>query len=221
MPRMARIVLCGHPHHVVQRGHNRQATFANVPDYTRYLATLQEYKVEYRVKVLAWCLMTNHVHLILVPGNKEGLGKLMKRLDGRQTRHHNKLECRSGTLWEGRYKSSLVQQDSYLRACCRYIELNPVRAQMVATPEAYRWSSCRSRFGLEPATLFDEDSRDYGLYANDIAWRSQWREYLRSAVQMNETNLIRAAVQRGQLTGNDKFTDEIAGIIGRRVELRG
>ncbi len=92
---------------------------------------------------------------------------------------------------------------------------------MVATPEAYRWSSCRSRLGLEPATLFDEDSRDYGLYANDIAWRSQWREYLRSAVQMNETNLIRAAVQRGQLTGNDKFTDEIAGIIGRRVELRG
>ncbi len=116
MPRMARIVLCGHPHHVVQRGHNRQATFANVPDYTRYLATLQEYKVEYRVKVLAWCLMTNHVHLILVPGDKGGLGKLMKRLAGRQTRHHNKLECRSSTLWEGRYKSSLVQQDSYLRA---------------------------------------------------------------------------------------------------------
>ena len=124
--------------------------------------------------------MTNHVHLLLVPGDEEGLGKLMKRLAGRQTRHHNKLERRSGTLWEGRYKSSLVQQDPYLRACCRYIELNPVRARMVATPEAYRWSSCRSRLGLAPATLFEEDSRDYGLYANDIAWRSGWREYLRS-----------------------------------------
>ena len=165
--------------------------------------------------------MTNHVHLILVPDDTEGLGQLMKRLAGRQTRHHNKLECRSGTLWEGRYKSSLVQQEFYLRACCRCVELNPVRAQMIAMPEAYRWSSCRSRLGLEPAPLFDEDSREHGLYANDTAWCSQWREYLASAVQMNEMNLIRAALQRGQLTGNDKFTDDIAGIIGRRVELRG
>ena len=124
-------------------------------------------------------------------------------------------------LVESRYKSSLVQQEFYLRACCRCVELNPVRAQMIAMPEAYRWSSCRSRLGLEPAPLFDEDSREHGLYANDTAWCSQWREYLASAVQMNEMNLIRAALQRGQLTGNDKFTDDIAGIIGRRVELRG
>jgi putative transposase len=136
MPRMARIVVSGYPRHVVQRGHNRQVMFADVLDYTRYLATLRGYKVEYRVKVWAWCLMTNHVHLILVPDDREGLGQLLKRRAGRQTRHHNKLECRSGTLWEGRYKSSLVQQAFYLRACCRYLELNPVRAQMVATQEA-------------------------------------------------------------------------------------
>ena len=143
MPRMARIVLPTYPHHVVQRGHNRQATFAEDADDERYLATLQEYKTEYRVSVFAWCLMTNHVHLLLAPEDRDGLGKLMKRLAGRQTRYYNKLERRSGTLWEGRYKSSLVQSDAYRLACCRYIELNPVRARIVVAPDEYRWSSCR------------------------------------------------------------------------------
>ena len=128
MPRMARIVLPNFPHHIVQRGHNRQATFAEAADFERYLDTLREYKAEYRVKVLAWCLMTNHLHLLLAPEDLDGLGKLMKRLAGRQTRYHNHLEGRSGTLWEGRYKSSVVQSDAYFLACCRYIELNPVRA---------------------------------------------------------------------------------------------
>ena len=108
MPRMARIVLPTYPHHLVQRGHNRQATFAEDADDKRYLATLQECKTEYRVSVFAWRLMTNHVHLLLAPEDRDGLGKLMKRLAGRQTRYYNKLERRSGTPWEGRYKSRLV-----------------------------------------------------------------------------------------------------------------
>jgi putative transposase len=129
---MGRVVLPNYPHHVVQRGHNRQVVFAEPSDYQHYLDDLRELKTLFDVKVYAFCLMTNHVHLLLAPGDSvAGLGQLMKGLAGRATRYRNKLEGRSGTLWESRYKSSVVQTDTYLLACSRYIELNPVRAQMV------------------------------------------------------------------------------------------
>ena len=221
MPRMARVILPMYPHHVVQRGHNRQVIFAARADYYRYLDTLEEFKVAYRVRLHAWCLMTNHVHLLVVPEDDEGLAKLMKRLGGRQTRFCNQLEGRSGTLWEGRYKSSVVQSEAYLFACCRYIELNPVRARMVSTPEEYPWSSCRERLGLEPRKLLDDEHIFREVGAGECGSPVKWRDYLRDAVPDGEWNLIRAAVQRGQLTGNDRFTAEIAAIIGRRIERRG
>jgi putative transposase len=135
MPRTGRMVLPDYPHHVVQRGHNRQVVFAEPADYRYYLDTLTEFKAAFGVRVYAFCLITNHVHLLLAPDTRAGMGQLMKRLVGRQTRYHNRAEGRRGTLWESRYKSSPVQTDGYLLACIRYIELNPVRARMVAAPE--------------------------------------------------------------------------------------
>ena len=148
MPRQARFVLPHFPHHIIQRGHNRQAVFNRDDDYGYYLDTLKEWKARLGCKVYAYCLMTNHVHLVIDPGaNPEHLGLLMKRLAGRQTRYVNVMEKRSGSLWEGRYKSSLVQADAYLQACCRYVELNPVRAGLVDDPAKYRWSSCAAKVG--------------------------------------------------------------------------
>jgi len=221
MPRTARIVIPGYPHHVMQRGHNRQVTFIEDLDYLRYLTTLREQKSECRVKVLAWCLMTNHVHLLLMPEDATGLGRLMKRLAGRQTRHYNRLEGRSGTLWEGRYKSSVVQHEGYLRACCRYIELNPVRARMVARPEDYPWSSCRQRLGLERASLLDTPDGDCVSGTPPRAWDADWPAFLQAAILTSETTLIRSAVQRGQLTGDESFKDEVAALSGLRLERRG
>jgi len=218
---MARIVLPHYPHHIVQRGHNRQVTFAARVDFERYLATLREFKAAYGVHVHAFCLMTNHVHLLLAPQEPAGIGKLMKRLAARQTRHHNRLEGRSGTLWEGRYKSSLVQRDNYLLACCRYIELNPVRARMVAAPQDYPWSSCRYRLGTETADWLDLDPSYLALGDNETERRHRYRDFLRAAIPSGEWELIREAVQRGQLTGTQRFADEVAGILGRRVERRG
>ena len=107
MPRLGRVVVPNYPHHVIQRGHNKQVVFAEEADFDYYLGTLAEFKEEYNVKVFAFCLMTNHVHLVLQPGDKiTGMGQLMKRLAGRQTRYVNRKEQRSGTLWESRYKSS-------------------------------------------------------------------------------------------------------------------
>lgn len=121
VPRSGRLVLPGYPHHIVQRGHNKQVVFAEDAYYQYYLNTLAEFKEDFQVVVHAYCLMTNHVHLLLEPETAGGLGELMKRLAGRQTRYFNKQEGRRGTLWEGRYKSSVVDAENYiLRMCSVY-----------------------------------------------------------------------------------------------------
>ena len=216
MPRRPRIVLPERPHHIVQRGHNRQAIFASDDDYGYYLANLEERKTGLGCRVYAYCLMTNHVHLLVDPGKRvENLALLMKSLAGRQTRYINKLEGRRGTLWEGRYKSSPIKSDEYLLACCRYVELNPVRAGLVDDPGNYRWSSYRHKTGT--------DSIDW-LYS-DPHYRSLgpdgYREWVKGAIPSGEWDMIREAVQRGQLTGSGRFVEEVAEKIGRRVEFRG
>lgn len=221
MPRTGRVVVPHYPHHIVQRGHNRQVIFAERTDYERYLVTLQELKGEYGVKVFAFCLMTNHVHLLIAPRDPTGIAKLMKGLAGRQTRYRNRLEGRSGTLWEGRYRSSLVQREDYLLACCRYIELNPVRAAMVAEPQDYVWSSCRYRLGYGTAAWLDLDPGYIAMGTTETERHVRYRAFLQAAIPSSEWGMIRAAVQRGQLTGNARFTDEVSAIVGRRVEQRG
>ena len=221
MPRTGRAVLPGYPHHIVQRGHNRQAVFAEPDDYRRYLDSLCEFKREYGVEVHAYCLMTNHVHLLLTPRDGTGIARLMKRLAGRQTRRHNRLEGRTGTLWEGRYKSSPVDTDSHLLACCRYIELNPVRAHILVEPETYPWSSCGARLGSGRCDWLDLDPAYLSLGFDEAERRVEYRHFLRSAIPEGEWTLIRESVQRGQLTGATGFALEVESIVGRRIERRG
>jgi putative transposase len=135
MPRLGRVVRPNDPHHVVQRGHNKQLVFAEDSDDRDDLDTLATFKLLLDIKVYAFCLMSNHVHLIVQPGEAIAeLGGLMKHLGGRQTRFVNRQAARSGTLWEGRYKSSPIETDADLLACCRDVGLNPVRARMTETP---------------------------------------------------------------------------------------
>ena len=223
MPRMGRIVLPNYPHHVVQRGHNRQVVFATEDDYQRYLGDLRELKDVFGVKVYAYCLMTNHVHLLLAPGDLvAGLGQLMKALAARATRYRNRLEGRNGTLWESRYKSSVVQTDIYLLACSRYIELNPVRARMTAEASDYPWSSYRERLGMDCSRdCLDTDPCFLALGRDQLERRERYESYVKQAVSLEETRLIREALQRGQLTGSSRFIDEIERITGLRIEQRG
>ena len=221
MPRMGRVVLPNYPHHVVQRGHDRKAVFAAEADYQRYLDDLKELKECHAVRVYAYCLMTNHVHLLLAPEDEiASMGKLMKALAARATRYRNKLENRSGTLWESRYKSSPVDTDSYLLACCRYIELNPVRAKMVDEPGAYAWSSYRQRLGLESPGWIDPDPCYLNLARTENARRRRYSEFMNEAIPEGQWELIREAAQRGQLTGDARFVDQVEKILGRRVEAR-
>jgi putative transposase len=222
MPRRARLILPNCPHHIIQRGHNKQVVFAGDEDYLYYLDNLREWKIELGCKVYAFCLMTNHVHLVIDPGDDEkNLGLLMKRVAGRQTRHVNKVEKRSGSLWEGRYKSSPINANEYLLACCRYVELNPVRAGLVDDPEKYPWSSCPIKTGGRELAWLDFDPFYLSLGGTPQACAVNYREWLHKSVPEEEWKLIQEAAQRGQLTANRKFARMISEKIGRRIELRG
>lgn len=222
MPRKARIVLANCPHHVVQRGHNRAIVFVEDSDFLYYLENLSEWKNRLGCRIYSYCLMTNHIHLVIDPGDKtENLGLLMKRVAGRQTRRVNTLEGRSGSLWEGRYKSSPIETDPYLLACCRYVELNPVRARMVAAPEQYRWSSYRAKVGILDNVWLDTDPCYLALGDTNADRQQRYRKWVSSSIPGSELELIRQAVQRGQLTGGDRFTAEIETRIGRRIGSHG
>ncbi|MCL4790473.1 MAG: transposase [Gammaproteobacteria bacterium] len=222
MGRPPRLLLPGFPHHIVQRGHNRNAVFVEAGDYAYYLANLQEWKQRYEVEVHAWCLMTNHVHLVLTPRQQQkGISALMRRLAGRQSRYVNRLERRLGTLWCGRFHSSVIDTDAYLLACLRYVELNPVRAGMVDHPADYAWSSHRERMGLAPAALLDADPVTVLLGESIERRRQAYAQYLGTAADKAEVELIRSSVQRNQLTGSGGFVSEIEQRTGLRIENRG
>lgn len=196
--------------------------FATNEDYLYYLKNLNEWKKILGCKVYAYCLMTNHVHLIVDPGDKiENLALLMKRVSGRQTRYVNKLEGRRGTLWEGRYKSSPIKYNEYLLACCRYVELNPIRAGIVDIPENYKWSSYKYKVGIEKLDWLDLDICYKGFGMTDKQCEERYEEFVKESIPKGEWELIRQAVQRCQLTGSNQFIEEVAKKIGRRVEFRG
>ncbi len=217
MPRIGRVVAPNMPHHVVQRGHNRNAVFVNDGAYSYYLDTLGKWTQLLQVKVYAWCLMTNHVHLLLDPRDDiKSIGLLMKRLAGRQTRFVNKQENRTGSLWDGRYKMSIVDSDQYFLQCCRYIELNPVRAKMVIRPENYRWSSYRENTGLSSSGTVDR----HGFTQLSGVSFETYRNYVAQDTPSSEAEFISPRLESNCLTGGNRFVTEIELRTGIRLEYK-
>jgi putative transposase len=217
MPRIGRVVVANMPHHVVQRGHNRNAVFVDDGDYFYYLDTLGKWTRQLQVKVYAWCLMTNHVHLLLDPNDDiKSIGLLMKRLAGRQTRYVNKRENRTGSLWDGRYKMSIVDSDQYFLQCCRYIELNPVKAQMVMRPVDYRWSSYRENAGLSSSVIIDR----HGFTNLSRISFEEYRDFLAEDTTSSEAQFISQRLESNRLTGGIRFVNEIESITGIRLEYK-
>jgi putative transposase len=204
----------------VHRGHNKQDVFHRPADYERYLSTLQEFRQKYAVKLYAYCLMTNHVHLLLAPASETGIAQLMKRVAGRYTRYYNRRAARSGTLWEGRYRSSLVERDRYLLACCRYIELNPVRAGLVVDPRQYAWSSCAHRFSGDAEGWIDPDPCYTAMGSTPEERRATYAAYLETGVPEEQRKFIRESLQRGHPTSGPRHTGEIAELVGRSIVRR-
>jgi len=223
MPRRARIAVAGIPWHIIQRGNNRCACFYSDTDYQFYLETLAEQSVANHCAIHAYVLMTNHVHLLLTPRDKDSASKMMKHLSQRYTQYINRTYRRTGTLWEGRFRSCLAQNENYLLTCQRYIELNPVRAQMVNDPSDYPWSSYRSNaLGLFNKLL--KPHEEYLLLGNNDERRyQQYRCLFDSQLDDKVISDIRSATNSNYVLGNSRFQEEIERMLGRRVtgEVKG
>ncbi|MCP5277430.1 MAG: transposase [Thiobacillus sp.] len=217
MPRRARLTLPNIPLHIIQRGNNRQACFYADEDYRNYLDTLGECAKRTRCQIHAYVLMTNHVHLLLTSEEGHGAGALMKALGQRYVQYVNRTYRRSGTLWEGRFRSCLTQQDSYLLTCMRYIELNPVRAGMVAHPGEYRWSSYRANAQGEPDPLVTPHALYQSLSGDEAGWASIYRELFRHELEPGMVDSIRQATNGNYALGDNRFAAEIETALGRRA----
>jgi putative transposase len=217
MPRRPRIIIPGIPLHIIQRGNNRHACFFAEDDYSFYLDWVQEYSRRTGCAVHAYVIMTNHVHLLLTPKNKESAGNFMKSLGQRYVQYINRTYKRSGTLWEGRFRSSVIQQDTYLLTCQRYIEMNPVRAGIVDHPGAYKWSSYQTNGQGYPSALIAHHSIYHDLGVDDTERLSAYRELFRHELEPGEVDKIRKATNGNFALGSSCFQWDISSMLGRRV----
>jgi len=218
MARQSRFVLPGHPQHVIQRGNNRSEIFIAEEDYQFYLEKIQDGCKKYGCDIHAYVLMTNHVHLLLTLHMENAIGKLMQYIGRYYVQYFNYQYRRTGTLWEGRYKATLIDSEQYLLTCYRYIELNPVRAGMVEHPGDYPWSS----FACNAMGESDDVVVPHELYLRLGKDRSAMRE---AYVELFERELgektlseIRQATNRSWLLGSDQFCESIKPLINRQMQ---
>ncbi len=217
MPRQPRFNLADIPQHVVQRGNNRQATFFADADYDRYLEYLKSAAEAHCCEVHAYVLMPNHVHLLVTPRTDAAVSKLMQTLGGRYVQYVNAAYGRTGTLWGGRYKASVVDSERYLLTCYRYIELNPVRANMVRHPADYPWSSYRHHGVGEINDLIVEHPLYGALGRSPDERRSAYRGLFPRQVEGEPVIEIRAELNKARVLGGERFREEIEARVSRSV----
>ena len=217
MPRRARLMARGLPVHIVQRGNNRQACFFEKQDRAYYLFQLGRVLPRIAVSLHAYCLMTNHVHLLVTPAEEDGCARLMKHVGQLHTQYVNRNYRRSGSLWEGRFKSCLVQTGGYLLSCYRYIELNPVRAGICRHPRDYPWSSYGGNAeGTDDALLTPhEELRSLGSSAAER--REMYARLFGSVLDDRRIEEIRTATNGNTALGDDAFKQRLTASLGRRA----
>ena len=209
MARLPRLTVTGYPHHVILRGNDRQDIFRNTADYQRMLDLFEQHSREQGVEIHAYVLMTNHLHLLLTPQKEQGLPKMMQAVGRSYVQIFNKVHGRTGTLWEGRYRSTLIQTERYLLACMAYIDLNPVRATMVAQPEDYVWSSYGHYAGRRHDRLITPHALYWGLGNTPFAREVAYAEMVHAGIQADQQRALTDATLSGWALGDAKF---IAGL---------
>jgi putative transposase len=219
MARLPRIDVVGVPQHIVVRGVDRQRCFFERSDYPLYLEILREAASRCNAAVHAYVLMTNHVHLLATGGSPGALSSMMQRIGLRYVRRVNDLYMRTGTLFEGRFRGSLVQSERYLLACMRYIELNPVRAHIVARAEDYPWSSYRNNAGIERAGWLTPHEEFLRLAASEGDRTQAWRTLVSTAPDDDELSSIRNHAAGNRVLGDRGFQQHVARTLGRRVHI--
>lgn len=217
MPRKPRFFLPGAPAHVVQRGHSREPVFFEDSDYRAYLEWLTEAATRYKCAIHAYVLMTNHIHVLVTPREAEGVSRMMQYVGRRYVPYINYTYGTSGSIWEGRYKASLIQDEPYLLTCMRYIELNPVRANMATAPQQYRWSSYRANAQGKEDRLITPHPLYTSLARTNPSRQEAYRALFKAHIDEKVLTDLRAAWQTGTPLGNDHFKDKIERKLNTKV----
>jgi putative transposase len=220
MPRRARLELPGIPMHITQRGVNRGAVFVDDEDRRHYLDLLQAETARMAVAVHAYVLMGNHVHLLASAKAARAISRALQRLGQAYVQAFNRRHRRTGTLWEGRFKSCLVASDHYLLSVYRYIDLNPVRAAMVASPEAYRWSSARGNLGLAWDPVVTPHPTFLALGSDPATRGMAYRAWVQESLASEDVEAIRAHLQQERALGDQRFQTMVEIALGRPVRVR-
>lgn len=219
MPRKPRFNLIGIPQHIIQRGNNREPCFYSEQDYRRYLEDLTTTATKYDCRIHAYVLMTNHVHLLVTPMINHGISDMMQALGRRYVYYINNSYSRTGTLWEGRYKSSLVDSDHYLLSCMRYIELNPVRAKMVEHPGEYKWSSFNANAHGNADKVLSKHPTYLELGTEEEARMMAYRDLFRVHIDSDMLHEIRQSLNHELVLGRSYFKDRIEEITNRQTRM--
>lgn len=209
MPRKPRFFLPDVPVHVVQRGHSREPVFFEDNDYLTYLHWLGEAVDRYQVDIHAYVLMTNHIHILATPHDKDGITRMMQYVGRHFVPYINHTYGSSGSIWEGRYKASLIHDEGYLLTCMRYIELNPVRANMVRSPALYRWSSYRCNGQGRDDALVMPHSIYMTLGRTKASRQEAYKALFKAHLEQGDLNDIRSAWQTGTPLGNGDFRQKV------------
>jgi len=217
MARLPRLNLPGIPQHVIQRGNNKQVSFFNDKDYAVYLDKLKLYSEKYSVAVHSYVLMTNHVHLLMTPETEQGVSQVMQALGLYYVRYINQTYGRTGTLWEGRYKSTLVDSDNYFLTVSRYVELNPVRAGMVEHPAEYPWSSYQYNALGKPIELITPHFLYQGLAKTEKTRQKRYAALFDEMIPDYTLEEIRHSINRAWVLGDERFKQQIEKQTGRRT----
>jgi len=222
MARLPRFVLTGQPQHVIQRGNNRQDIFHKKQDYEFYLEKLNKAAQKYQCEIHAYVLMTNHVHLLVTPQAEESISKMMQSIGRYYVQYFNKENKRTGTLWEGRYKATLIDTTQYLLTCMRYIELNPVRAKgMVNQPVKYPWSSYLSNATGKFNLLLTPQLEYKRLGKTERERQSAYKKLFKAKIPEATIESIRESTNKAWVLGSDKFKKRIEKKINRPVISKG
>lgn len=215
MPRIARVVAIGYPHHITQRGNYRQKIFSNNADRKKYMSLLKDEAKQYGLIILAYCLMPNHVHFIGIPEREDSMGKTFKYTHMKYSQYYNKKLHAQGHLFQGRFYSC-VMNEVYTFTCARYIERNPVRAKMVNKPYLWKWSSAKTHCGMNSSEelgvnkLFNYIEQD----------QKGWKKFIELPDNPDEVKQIRQQTRKGRPIGTNAFVEKLENKLGRFLKLK-
>jgi len=217
MARISRLVIPNQPHHIIQRGNDRQAIFRDVEDYCAFIGWMREASKQFKVAIHAYVLMGNHMHMLASPSDTHGLGRMMQWVGRFYVPYFNRKYDRTGTLWQGRFKTSVIESEQYFMLCSRYIELNPVRAGFAGQPSGYRWSSYAHHVGDQSDALIVDHPLYWALGNTPFEREAAYRQWMAQAIVQEDEDKLRQAVQKGWTLGSEQFQIGLENRTNRRV----